>query len=254
MNDTNKKQPFPKKEPFSERSAFYLMKAQREEKLQKKAKAKQRDSTNLIIAIGLIVVPPIIYITSSPKDIIYMFLMFYAVIPFWLSSRQRVKIKILDEEVQDIDFEIDLLQFPVSDQEIRAEKLLRINRAQLRRYYDLNLNQNIWVFAIGIFCILLGFVVIGVTFHLISKIDKVEPKIVTAAVGAIGSILANYIAAIYLKMHAAAATNLSGFHSRLVETHEILIGNLLASRIEDKEKRWETLSQLSVNVAQHRKA
>ena len=171
-----------------------------------------------------------------------------------MTTHNRAKIIILDEEIQDLDFEVDLQQFLISDQEIRAEKLLRINRTQLRRYYDLNLNQNIWVFGIGIFCIFLELVVIGVTFHLISKIDKLEPQIVTAAVGAIGSILANYIAAIYLKMHTVAATNLAGFHSRLVETHEILIGNLLASRIEDKETRWETLSQLSVSLVKHHKA
>jgi hypothetical protein len=59
----------------------------------------------------------------------------------------------------------------------------------------------------------------------------------------------NYVAAIYLKMHADATSSLTAFHSRLVETQQTLLANLLASRIEDESKRWDTLSQLALNVA-----
>ncbi len=49
-------------------------------------------------------------------------------------------------------------------------------------------------------------------------------------------------------MHASASTYLASFHTRLVETSQILLGNLLASRIENENKRRETLSQLSIEL------
>jgi hypothetical protein len=174
----------------------------------------------------------------------------YAMAPFAMVPMTRVRVRQIEEEIQDLDFEIDLRQFSVTPQESHAEKILRISNTQLRRYYDLNLNQNIWIFGLGVFCILLGVAVIGTTLFLLLWVaQETETKIITGAVGAIGSLLVNYVAAIYLKMNAEAASNLSTFHSRLVETHQMLLANLLASRIEDETKRWDTISQLSINVA-----
>lgn len=97
--------------------------------------------------------------------------------------------------------------------------------------------------------LLAGLAAIGVTFFLVLKVATgKEAKIIVAIVGSVGSILVNYIAAIDLKMHASASTNLASFHTRLVETSQILLGNLLASRIENENKRWETLSQLSIEL------
>ena len=94
-------------------------------------------------------------------------------------------------------------------------------------------------------------IVIGVALHIIINVAKtIQVQIITGVLGAIGAILTNYIAAIYLKMNTTAAENLTGFHTRLVETHQILLGSLLASRIDDDAKRWETLSQLSQKLMQ----
>lgn len=177
-------------------------------------------------------------------------LILYALAPLAMMPMARVRIRQAEEEIQDLDFEIDLRQYSVSPQESHAEKILRISNTQLRRYYDLNLSQNVWIFGLGVFCILLGVAVIGTTFFLLLRVAQgKETQIITAAVGAIGSLLVNYVAAIYLKMHADAASNLSAFHSRLVGTHEMLLANLLASRIGDETKRWDTISKLSISVA-----
>ena len=152
-----------------------------------------------------------------------------------------------------MDFQIDLLQFPVSSRETRAEKTLRLHNLQLRRYYDLNLGQNVWVFILGILCILLGILLTAAAILLV--IDKHVPrdaKVLTAVLGAVGTLLTNYVATVYLKMHAVASVNLAQFHSRLVDTHQILFGNLVASRIEDDKTRWSTLAKLAVNVARLR--
>ena len=181
-----------------------------------------------------------IYVTAS---LLYVIASITFMFVFSMQLRQA------NEELQDIDFEIDLLKYSASPQERRAEKLLHISNIQLRRYYSLNLSQNIWIFCLGIFCIFIGVAVIGVTFYLLLQIaNDTETKIISAVLGSIGSLLVNYVAVIYLKIHAKAASNLSLFHSRLVETNQMLLANLLASHIDDEARRWNTISQLSINV------
>jgi hypothetical protein len=163
----------------------------------------------------------------------------------------RLRLRQIENDIQELDFRIDLQEFDASQSERRAEKILRLSDFQLRRYYDLNLSQNSWIFRLGIFCILLGVAVIGTTLFLVVRMDApYETKVITAVLGSIGAILTNFVAAIYLQMNTAATKNLAAFHSRLVETHRLLLGNLLASRIEDNEKRWDTLSQLSLHLVE----
>jgi hypothetical protein len=109
---------------------------------------------------------------------------------------------LLEEQLQDIEFEIDLDVFQPTNDERRAEKLLQINRLQLRRYYDLNLAQNSRIFAVGVLCIVLGVGVIGFTLYLLSQpptplpgggAPKFSDKLVLGLVGAVGSLLTNYV-------------------------------------------------------------
>lgn len=159
------------------------------------------------------------------------------------------RVRQTEEEIQDICFEIDLLQYDVSPKESRAEKLLRISNVELRRYYNLNLSQNSWVLCLGIFCLLIGATIIGFTlFVLLRFANDTETKVIAGAAGTISSFFVNYVAAIYLKIHAEASNNLSLFHARLVETHQMLLANLIASGIENESTRWDAFSQLSASV------
>ena len=201
------------------------------------------------LSITMLIAVPILIWQSGIESDIAPILVVYMVMPLAVLPYSRGRLRDIEQDLQTIEFEIDLLQFEVNPRETRAEKILRINNLQLQRYYNLNLNQNIWVFGLGVFCILLGLGVIGLTLYLVLNVaSSLDAKIITGIVGTIGSLLSSYIATIYLKMHASASSHLGSFHSRLVETHQLLLGNLLASRIEDDTKRWETLSQLALNI------
>ncbi|MEA2603804.1 MAG: hypothetical protein QOF89_4796 [Acidobacteriota bacterium] len=178
---------------------------------------------------------------------IVLFFLPYLLVPFALIPFHRARLRSIDFDMQSLEFEADLLQYDASNGERRAEKILRINDIQLRRYYDLNLSQNLWIFGLGAFCILLGTAIIGVAMCVVLKAPR-ESKLMVAVLGGIGSILANFIAAIYLHMNAAATTNLATFHSKLVETQKLFMANLLVSRIDPDEMRWETLSQLALRI------
>jgi hypothetical protein len=178
----------------------------------------------------------------------------YAAIAIATMPSLRSRLRDLESELQQINFEIDLFSYDVSKRETRAEKMLRLNDIQLRRYYDLNLSQNSWVFGLGVGCIALGTFIIVVTLYLILHFAKGDTttQIITAVLGGIGALLTNFVAAIYLKMNASITANLAAFHSRLVETHTLMLGNLLASKIEDDEKRWNTLADLALRLVQVR--
>src|SRR5262249_16353805 len=115
-----------------------------------------------------LVAPPLIfafYKIVPPATLLYVGLMplvLLSMIPMFKGN-----LRILEDKLEDADFEIDLLRYKSTPWQSKAEKLVRINSAQLKRYYDLNLQQNKWMFLLGIGCILLGAALIGVTLFLV---------------------------------------------------------------------------------------
>ncbi|EEM06203.1 hypothetical protein bmyco0002_10630 [Bacillus pseudomycoides] len=153
-------------------------------------------------------------------------------------------------ELQEIENELDLLSISHSSLEERSEKLFKHHHFELKRYYDENLKQSSWIFVIGIACIIIGFVIIGVTMYfLISNLsNELENKIIVASVGAVGAILSNFIAVIYLKMHSEAVKALTEFHNRFVNTHHFYFSNFLLSKIQNEDKREGALVELALKI------
>ena len=151
-----------------------------------------------------------------------------------------------EEEINRLEGEIELYSGP-DDYERRAQKLLRLNQDQLRRYYKQNLSQNSKVFAVGVCCIVLGIAVIGATLYALGRIGPAawQEKLIVGVVGAVGAILTNYVAAIYLKMHAAISASLTVFHSKLVESDRLYLANLLVAAIPGQERRCEAFAAIS---------
>lgn len=122
-----------------------------------------------------------------------------------------------------------------------AEKTLRSHSNEILKYHNMNLRQNSWIFLLGLICIVIGFIIIVATFFAIRSIsDDSALQIELGAFGGVGSIMTNYIAALYLKMNAEVNGNMKEFHARLVETHKILLGNLIANKITDEVLRNQT--------------
>jgi hypothetical protein len=166
----------------------------------------------------------------------------------WLVKRRRAER--LRELLRSLELEMDLLRFRVSAREHRAEKLLRQNQYELHRYYSQVLNQGAWVFGVGILCLLGGLAIVAYTLGLLAKPDTSEnaSTLAIALVGSIGAVLTNFVAAIFLRMHAGIATNLSMFHERLVGSHSMFFANVLAARLPEVDQN-RTLEQLALAMA-----
>jgi hypothetical protein len=202
---------------------------------------------------GLVAAPVCIWLFNSQihRSPVLAFLLLYFLSPAAVLPTLRTRLRDLDNDLQQIDFQIDLFSFDVSKREIRAEQLLHLNHLQLRRYIDLNLSQNSWIFTLGVACILLGTVILASTLYVLLRLGGTEDsttKIITAVLGGVGAFLTNFVAAVYLKMSATANQNLASFYSRLAENQQLMLGNLLASRIDDDAKRWDTLAALSLRL------
>ncbi|MED3089250.1 TRADD-N-associated membrane domain-containing protein [Bacillus toyonensis] len=153
-------------------------------------------------------------------------------------------------ELLELENELDLLAISDSSLEERSEKLFKHHHLELKRYYDENLKQSSWIFLVGIACIVVGFAIIGITLYfLIANLsNELENKIIVASVGAVGAILSNFIAVIYLKMHSEAVKALTEFHNRFVNTHHFYFSNFLLSKIQNEDKREDALVELALKI------
>ncbi|PRT07189.1 hypothetical protein C6356_01880 [Bacillus wiedmannii] len=153
-------------------------------------------------------------------------------------------------ELQEVENELDLLSISHSSLEQRSETLFKHHHLELKKYYDENLKQSSWIFLVGIACILIGFAIIGITLYFLiaNSSNELENKIIVASVGAIGAILSNFIAVIYLKMHSETVKSLTEFHNRFVNTHHFYFGNFLLSKIQNKDKREDALVELALKI------
>ncbi|WP_257149104.1 TRADD-N-associated membrane domain-containing protein [Bacillus cereus] len=153
-------------------------------------------------------------------------------------------------ELQEIENELDLLSISHSSLEERSEKLFKHHHLELKRYYDENLKQSSWIFVVGIVCIVIGFAIIGITLYFLiaNSSNELENKLIVASVGAIGAILSNFIAVIYLKMHSEAVKSLTEFHNRFVNTHHFYFSNFLVSKIQNEDKREDALVELALKI------
>ncbi|WP_406866885.1 hypothetical protein AB0764_10505 [Priestia megaterium] len=211
----------------------------------------------LIVGIVLFfIIPLAVYIITKTGIIhnkkIFILIpvtMLYGLVLMLMSTVIRSK-SYYSTELQEIQNELDLLSISNSSIEERSEKLFKHHHFELKRYYDENLKQSSWIFIVGIVCIFVGFIIIGITmyFLLTNNSNQVTNKIIIASMGAIGALLSNFIAAIYLKMHSETVKSLTEFHNRFVNTHHFYFGNFLISKIKNQRKREDTLAQLALNI------
>ena len=70
-----------------------------------------------------------------------------------------------------------------------------------------------------------------------------------AILGAVATLLGNFVGAIYVKMYAESTKSLTAFHNRLVGTHHMHYGAYLATRIVDEpELLNETWSKMAIGT------
>jgi hypothetical protein len=134
-----------------------------------------------------------------------------------------------------------------------ALKLFQNHSARLRRYYDQALRQARVIFWVGLLCLAAGFSAIGVALALVvlreDSLPDLSDKVIVAALGAVGGVLANFIGVVYIRIHSATIRSLSEFHNRLVATNYLHFGNFLVTKIADSHTQDLALAGIAEAIA-----
>jgi hypothetical protein len=192
---------------------------------------------------------------SEEKFPVWVSLFLMAIIATaWFRTRTN-RIQGLELDIRDAELELDLTKFKVEAMEGRAEKLFRANQWELGKYYALNLQNSRLVLLFGLFCVASGIAIAGLVMWLLydegsdgKKLEDIS-KYVIGALGAVTTLLVNYVAAVIVKMHGTSSDEIDKFHQRLVETNELFLANVIASRIEKQEARIVTFQKMSESIA-----
>jgi hypothetical protein len=155
-----------------------------------------------------------------------------------------------DYELRDLRDQLDLSELMQEPLERRAQKLFQVHSHQLKRYYDQALRQRGLIFLTGLLCIVAGFGVIAAAFVLLTRAQtSLSEKIVIASLGAVGGILGNFIAVVYLRMFTETVKSIGGFHDRLVVTHHLHFANFLAAKVSSQQERDTTFARMAQALA-----
>lgn len=179
--------------------------------------------------------------------------LFYGAVAVLVALSLRNRAIDLRDEVRALRDDLDLRAVRDEEPEVRAQKLFQVHSNELKRYYDQALRQRGVIFAVGILCILAGFAVVGVALSLVdaAPANDATRKIVIGGLGAVGALLANFVAVVYLRMFSGTVRSMGDFHNRLVVTHHVHFANFLAAKIEkDEALRENTLAAMAVALAE----
>ena len=86
-----------------------------------------------------------------------------------------------------------------------------------------------------------------ITFKNILELKLGESQII-AIISGIGGLFSNIVAGFYMNMYNKTMKSLDSFHNRFVGTHHLHFGNLLLSKIEDKEIREKAYASIFKDI------
>jgi TRADD-N domain-containing protein len=226
-----------------------VLREQRAQLKRRRAHLVSLRTTSLTVSMFSTLLVPVV-VGSTSLNRLTLVIVAYATcfLAFGYVFRQRARQ--LGEDILEIDNELDRLAIGDESPERRAQKPFQLHSIELKRYYDQTLRQGSHIFWVGVACIALGFGVVGLTVWLLHGLgtSPLEHQIVLGGLGAVGGILANFIAVIYLKMYSETIRSMTQFHTRLVETHHLHFGSLLAARIKDGGLRESALRAMAESL------
>lgn len=154
-------------------------------------------------------------------------------------------------QLEGVEAKRDLLEASTQKGALRAYSLYRQHQQELKRYYNQSLAHGRIIFFVGIGCLVGGFIIVGVTLYILTHNigASVASQALIGGVGAIGGLLSNFIAVLYLRMFTATTQSLTSQLNQLTSTHHLYFANFLASKIDDTKLRENTLCVMSESIA-----
>lgn len=158
----------------------------------------------------------------------------------WKSAKRIEKIEAEAKEEEKEFSEIDPRK-----RALRAEKMFKMNQKELMRYYDMNLAQTKFLSGLGIMMIIFGILIVvaSLIMYVYTGSDKT-----LLLVGNISGIIVDFVGAIFIKMYTQNVEAAVRFHAKFAESNNLLLANSIANKIENKQLREITLSEIAKSI------
>ena len=161
----------------------------------------------------------------------------------YFDYRQSIKNEKLEEDAREEEKEFS--QIELEQNALRAEKLFRMNQKELKRYYDMNIEQTRYLSKLGISMIIVGglIVIISLILYVYSDLDNLF-----LIAGNFSGIIIDFIGAVFIKMYNKNIEASVKFHEKYSESNNLLLANSIANKIKEENLREETLSEMAKSI------
>ena len=203
----------------------------------------------LLAGFGVpLAVAGILVLLFTGESFIGIYLLAYAVMAAVFVPLLSARIGQARNEIAELKERMELRGL-LEGEERRAFRLFQLHNLELKRYYDQALGQRRVIFGVGLVCILVGAgIAIAAIVMIQSQDTSTEQKVFTSGIAAVGAILTDFVAILYLRMFRDTVSSMNVFHNRLVSTNHLLFANVLAARISDDGERNKTLAEMAASV------
>lgn len=181
--------------------------------------------------------------------LIMMFMIAFVSLAWAVLSPLKNRIGGLQSYIDETNDELELHKLKTEDERVISEKQFKIHQRQLNRYYDENLSQIKILSRLGTVLIVVGVLTIAVSaFHYIEV--EHEDNLVLI-IGSVSGLLFNAIGAFFIAMYTQSMKVAISLHSKLVGSNDLLLANLLISKIENKDLRDKAWADASKNISRN---
>lgn len=173
----------------------------------------------------------------------FTFIIFLVTVSCFFDLKEAKRIEKLEEDARREEIEFSAID--TNKRALRAEKLFKMNQKELMRYYDMNIAQTKFLSNLGIAMIICGIIIIVISCftYMSLKFDML-----ILVVGNISGIIVDFLGAIFIKMYTQNLEAAIKFHSKFVDSNNLLLANSIANKIENEELREKTLSDISREI------
>jgi hypothetical protein len=154
---------------------------------------------------------------------------------------------LLTQEINQARTGLELEIAREKDSSYAADRMLRLQHAEIQRYTNQGLKTSAATFALGLLCILLGFAIVAASFVLVE--NKTKYGAYVPFIGAIGGILTNFVALLFLRMNADSNKVFSELHRQVGTAYIVHLGAYIAAQIKDQGVQDKTYSELAIEAA-----
>ena len=145
------------------------------------------------------------------------------------------------------EFELQEFYIDTNKKHYIDDKRFQQHQRELKRYYDMNLDQSKLLFYLGVSIIILGTVIVLTTIFLLYYNNV---TIIPVISGCVSGIFIDFIGFLFINMYSKNIKASIEYHKKLVKSNDLLLSSAIIGRIVNKDKRDDAYSKIAYEIPQ----